>query len=98
MGLIYGKLGCYVIDVAQHPQDAFCLEGQDIPQSTWLVTCLCRINLGFMSIGFMLPHPVDAVLYGGVLEERTSSNRFLDGMWIGAELDYPCWWSPPWDI
>nr|XP_010930049.1 cytosolic Fe-S cluster assembly factor NBP35 [Elaeis guineensis] len=70
------------------------LEGQDIHQSNlgWSPIYL-ESNLGVMSIGFMLPHPDEAVIWRGPRKNGLIKQFLKDVHW--GELDYLVVDAPP---
>lgn len=70
------------------------LEGQDIHQSSlgWSPIYL-ESNLGVMSIGFMLPHPDEAVIWRGPRKNGLIKQFLKDVDW--GELDYLVVDAPP---
>ncbi|XXG62322.1 hypothetical protein AAC387_Pa05g0699 [Persea americana] len=70
------------------------LEGQDIHQSNlgWSPVYV-ESNLGVMSIGFMLPHPDEAVIWRGPRKNGIIKQFLKDVYW--GELDYLVVDAPP---
>ncbi|XP_077211899.1 cytosolic Fe-S cluster assembly factor NBP35-like [Tasmannia lanceolata] len=70
------------------------LEGQDIHQSNlgWSPVYV-ESNLGVMSIGFMLPHPDEAVIWRGPRKNGIIKQFLKDVYW--GELDYLIVDAPP---
>lgn len=70
------------------------LEGQDIHQSSlgWSPIYL-ESNLGVMSVGFMLPHPDEAVIWRGPRKNGLIKQFLKDVDW--GELDYLVVDAPP---